>query len=412
MATGFNFTNSNIKTSFPKELKKNDLNFYQYAIQEKTYFVAAGCGPVVHYEDTKFTRVDKSFQHKSQFYAIPFQYKNEIYLWGGYGLFSYKNILTKFNFKTQEWGSMPQNFEKEIPPAQSSMIYAKTKDKVYILGGRTQDYKNVFKSKYLEDLVWEFNLKTNTWKKIRKHNLQKFIKNKTATRKIIFQRKNKTVILNDELTEIDIEKDRIQMFHQKDYKQILGAVYHESTDKISYVYKKSNQQLVGVTEDFEFFRGDLIGEDSFYAPRKIKYELWGGLLLGILLLVWILYKRKRNQHTLFENKIVYDKTTDTFSFNRKELKNLSEHKKRILKILMQNQKAFLPLNALNIAITEDPKKESYDAIKKRREVLLKELRQEFSLLLVIDRDTVFETQKNSSDRRIKEIRLKIEIEIR
>ena len=79
---------------------------------------------------------------------------------------------------------------------------------------------------------------------------------------------------------------------------------------------------------------------------------------------------------------------------------------------MQNQKEFLPLNALNIAITEDPKKESYDAIKKRREVLLKELRQEFSLLLAIDRDTIFETQKNSTDRRIKEIRLKIEIEIR
>ena len=189
-------------------------------------------------------------------------------------------------------------------------------------------------------------------------------------------------------------------------------MYHEKTDQISYVYKKSNGQLVGVTEDFVSFRGDLIGEDSFYAPRKIKYELWGGLLLGILLLVWILYKRKRNQHTLFENKIVYNKTTDAFSFNRKVLKNLSEHKKRILKILMQNQKEFLPLNALNIAITEDPKKESYDAIKKRREVLLKELRQEFSLLLAIDRDTIFETQKNSTDRRIKEIRLKIEIEIR
>ena len=109
---------------------------------------------------------------------------------------------------------------------------------------------------------------------------------------------------------------------------------------------------------------------------------------------------------------MYNKTADTFSFNKKVLKNLSEHKKRILKILMQNQKEFLPLNALNIAITEDPKKESYDAIKKRREVLLKELRQEFSLLLAIDRDTIFETQKNSTDRRIKEIRLKIEIEIR
>lgn len=412
LATGFNFTKSNIRTSFPKNLERNYFNSYQFNINEKTYLVDAGCGPVVHYQNTKFTRIDKSFLHKNQYDAIPFQYKNEIYLWGGYGLFSYKNILTKFNFKTQEWGDVPQNFEKEIPPAQSSITFAKTKDKVYILKGRTYDYKNIFNSKYLDELVWEFNLKTNNWKKIRKHNLLKFTKNKIATKNIIFQRKNKTVILNNDLIEIDIEKDRIQMFHQKDYKQILEAVYHESTDKISYVYKKSNRQIVGVTEDFEFFKGDLIGEDSFYAPRKIKYELWGSLILGILVLVGIFYKRKRNQHTLIENKIVYNKTTDIFSFNRKALKNLSEPKKRMLKILMKNQEAFLPLNALNEAITEDPKNDSYGAIKKRREIFLKELRQEFSLLLAIDRNAVFETQKNSTDRRIKEIRLKIEIEIR
>jgi len=76
---------------------------------------------------------------------------------------------------------------------------------------------------------------------------------------------------------------------------------------------------------------------------------------------------------------------------------------------MQNQEVFLPLNALNIAITEDPKNDSYGAIKKRREIYLKELGQEFSLLLAIDNNAVFETQKNSTDRRIKEIRLKIEI---
>jgi hypothetical protein len=129
----------------------------------------------------------------------------------------------------------------------------------------------------------------------------------------------------------------------------------------------------------------------------------------MLVLVGIFYKRKRNQHTLFENKIVYNKTTDTFYFKGKALKNISEPKKRMLKILMQNQEIFLPLNALNKAITEDPKNDSYGAIKKRREIYLKELGQEFSLLLAIDSNAVFETQKNNTDRRIKEIRLKIEI---
>lgn len=409
LATGFNFTKSNIRTSFPKNLERNFFNSYQFNIKEKTYLVDAGCGPVVHYQNTKFTRIDKSFLHKNQFDAIPFQKNHKIYLWGGYGLFSYKNILTKFNFKTQEWGDITQNFENEIPPAQSSKTYVKTKDKIYLFGGKTLDYKNVVKSKYLSEIVWEFNIKTNTWKETGKHNLEKFINIKDGDYTFTFQRKNKTIILKGDLLEIDIDKDRIQLFLQRNYKNLAAVVYHEKTDQISYVYKKSNGQLIGVTEDFVSFRGDLIGEDSFYAPRKIKYELWGGLLLGILLLVWILYKRKRNQHTLFENKIVYNKTTDTFYFKGKALKNISDPKKRMLKILMQNQEVFLPLNALNIAITEDPKNDSYGAIKKRREIYLKELGQEFSLLLAIDNNAVFETQKNSTDRRIKEIRLKIEI---
>ena len=138
LATGFNFTKSNIRTSFPKNLERNYFNSYQFNIKEKTYLVDAGCGPVVHYQNTKFTRIDKSFLHKNQYYAIPFQKNDKIYLWGGYGLFSYKNILTKFNFKTQEWGDITQNFENEIPPAQSSQTYVKTKDKIYLFGGKTQ----------------------------------------------------------------------------------------------------------------------------------------------------------------------------------------------------------------------------------------------------------------------------------
>ena len=414
LATGFNFTKSNIRTSFPKNLERNYFNSYQFNIKEKTYLVDAGCGPVVHYQNTKFTRIDKSFLHKNQFNAIPFQKNDEIYLWGGYGLFSFKNILTKFNFKTQEWGDITQNFENEIPPVQSSKTYVKTKDKIYLFGGKTQDYKNVVKSKYIPEIVWEFNIKTNTWKETGKHNLEKFINIKDGGKVFTFQRKNKTIILKEDLLEIDIDKDRIQLFHQRNYKNLVAMVYHKTTDQISYVYKKSNGKLIGVTEDFDSFKGDFLREGSFYTPIKVRNELWGLMLLVVLVVTWVIYKNqtKRNKPNLFKNKIEYNKATDEFSFNRKVLKNFSEPKKGIIKILLQNQERFLPLNELNKAITVDSKNESWGAIKKRREILLKELQQEFSLLLAIDRGVVFETQKNSTDRRIKEIRLKIEIKTR
>ena len=414
LATGFNFINSNIRTSFPKNLERIDFNSYQFNINDRTYLIDAGCGPVIEYQNTKFTRIDKSFKHKNQYHAIPFQKNNEIYIWGGYGLFSYKNILTKYNFRTKEWGDVAQNFENEIPKPQSSKTYAKTKDKLYLFGGKTYDYNSVVRSKYIEEIVWELNLETNTWKKTGKHNIGKFINIKNGEKIFTFQRKNKTILLKENLLEIDIDKNRIQLFHQRNYKNIFAVVYHEKTDQISYVYRKSNKILIGVTESFKTFKGDLISEGSFYTPIKLKKELWGLLLLIIIFIVWVLYylkKIKKSKSTRFKNKIVYDKATDEFSFNMKILKNLSESKKGILRILLNHPEKFLPLNELNTAITEDPKNESYGAIKKRREVLLKELKQEFSLLLVIERDAVFETQKNSTDRRIKEIRLKIEIEI-
>lgn len=412
LATGFNFTKSNIRTSFPKNLERIEFNSYQFNIKDTTYLVDAGCGPVVNYQNTKFTRIDKSFQHKNQYYGIPFLKNNEIYIWGGYGLFSYKNILTKYNFRTKEWGGVTQNFEDEIPQPQSLKTYTKTKDKIYLFGGSTYNYNAVISSKYLEEIVWELNIKTNTWKKTRKHNIGKFINIEKNEKTFTFQRKNKTIILvGGDLLEIDIDKDRIQLFHQRNYKNIVAVVYHQKTDQISYVYKKSNKNLIGGTENFKSFKGDLVNEGSFYIPIKVKNELWGLLLLSVIFITWVLYKNKikKNKSTLSKNKIVYNKSTDEFSFNEKTLKSLSESKKGILKILLQNPEKFLALNELNMAITENPKNESYGAIKKRRELLLKELKQEFSLLLAIDRDTVFETQKNSIDRRIKEIRLKIEI---
>ena len=88
---------------FPKGLIPSDFNHYSFQLQQRNYMVDRGCGPVVQFKNNTFTRIDNSFQHKNQYGAVPFQYKNNIYLWGGYGLFTFKNILTKYSFDTHEW---------------------------------------------------------------------------------------------------------------------------------------------------------------------------------------------------------------------------------------------------------------------------------------------------------------------
>ena len=93
----------------PKKLKHTDypgsLNDYVYHfnINNHNYLVHLGCGPVLEYRNDSIVRIDNSFFQKNQQNAAPFLYKNQICLFGGYGLFTTKNIITRFDNKTKEW---------------------------------------------------------------------------------------------------------------------------------------------------------------------------------------------------------------------------------------------------------------------------------------------------------------------
>ena len=96
LVKGFDFKR-HYKTQFPEDLQKKHFKSYQFQIDQKNYLVDAGCGPVLQFEGTSFKRLDNSFRHQNQYYAVPFVYEKEMYLWGGYGLFTQKNILTHFS---------------------------------------------------------------------------------------------------------------------------------------------------------------------------------------------------------------------------------------------------------------------------------------------------------------------------
>ena len=72
-------------------------------IKDKTYLVHSGCGPVLEFRNDSIVRINDAYLQRNQYEAVPFVYNNEIYFFGGYGLFTHKNILTKYIFKTKDW---------------------------------------------------------------------------------------------------------------------------------------------------------------------------------------------------------------------------------------------------------------------------------------------------------------------
>ena len=66
------------------------------------YLVNHSNGIVYNFDGKSFERLDNSFEHKSQYGLFPFINKEELYSFGGYGLFTFKNIITRFNLLSRE----------------------------------------------------------------------------------------------------------------------------------------------------------------------------------------------------------------------------------------------------------------------------------------------------------------------
>ena len=149
-------------------LKHNEypanLNEYlPFSIKNKTYLVHEGCGVVLEYRNDSIVRIDNSFLHKNQFEAASFVYNDEIYFFGGYGLFSHKNILTKYNFEINEW-VLSKYYSNLNSPSLASPINFSIDENIFLFGGFDFNDKNQLES-YNKKFVWKLNAKTKEWKR-------------------------------------------------------------------------------------------------------------------------------------------------------------------------------------------------------------------------------------------------------
>ena len=95
------FTNTNFKT----------INF-----PDKTYFVLNGGGPVLTFDNKSLIRIDNSVEQRNQFGAALFLHENKIFMYGGYGFWTYKDYLTYFDFSSNQWELYKLNPKNKFIP--------------------------------------------------------------------------------------------------------------------------------------------------------------------------------------------------------------------------------------------------------------------------------------------------------
>jgi hypothetical protein len=396
-------TNQKVKIPLKHTEYPANLNEYlPFSIKNKTYLVHEGCGVVLEYRNDSIVRIDNSFLHKNQFDAASFVYNDEIYFFGGYGLFTHKNILTKYDFKMREW-VLVDFYTNLNSPALSNPFYFSIKENIYLFGGLSLNDQNQIVSSN-DKFVWKLNIKTKKWdrfttKIFNECEVENKFQFKIYLQNGIFLKQCKKTLYIDFKNNICKEYKSDFIFDVLNSKQV--------NNKVFLLIKQKNNKL----GEYRFTFNDIndilknpISEEPFYYEER-PYYLYGFMLLFIALLSVLGYK-KRSFISYYLNPTIpfqYWQKTELLYFKGKKVKHLSEDDIKILNKMALHPNQFISLNEFNEMFTIDYESENYAAIVKRREKKLEIFLQLLANVSSYDIKDLLHERKNEIDKRIKEV---------
>ncbi|MFM2367920.1 MAG: hypothetical protein RL619_216 [Bacteroidota bacterium] len=391
-------------TPYPDEL----LRYISYSIKGKTFLVQGGSGPVLEYRNDSIVACNKTPIFQNQIGSAKFVYKNELHFFGGYGLFTYKNIVTKYDATNKDWIQV-QTFGDEIPSPRSAFYSCLVNENLYVFGGIEDDPANFPNFKKCDNTIWRLHLPTMHWDKMGKFNSSLLGTNTFST----FPANDKLYLISisayGTAYEVDIVKNTIKKFAPKTLIKPTQIYFDNTKKELVCVTWISNGKYKLFQANLKTFLGKPIEESEFIMPfyEELTTTSFGfgiGILFIVLGITIFLKKHKTNRLLPF-NGIVFKKETGNCYYKNKLIDNLEEPELRILLYLIENAMRFVPLNELNHLFDNANNADNFSSIVKRRELTLAGLLQKLSNLTNIPEKELLMNRKNPDDKRIKEIRI-------
>lgn len=382
-----------------------DFPYNFFNIKGKNYLVSKGCGEVYEFRNDSIVRIDNSFQHKNQFNSCPFVYKDEIYYFGGYGLFTFKNILTKFDFKTKEWELIKYNDYKNIPQPRDKAISFAKGDNFYLMSGYAENYETdqvTGAGKQLFD-IWKLNLKTKVWEylgDIKDKSILYAMSDNTNS----YQNQNNFYYDSNYIFKLDFDNNAVNYYKQEN-KFFLSRFKKYNTEKKEIIYAlKSTDESVRDTqiiiEPFKNYIGSIDKTDTLFSNNNAFYI--SSAMVILLFIICFFYFKKRNKTIDTKNCIIFK--DNIFSHKNKPLNNLSLDETELLTFFFKNFNNSLQMNEV-VDFFSKNNTTNYNTLTKKKDTILNSLKQKLAFVLDINEDDLFIYQKNNGDKRIKEIQL-------
>ena len=365
--------------------------------KERIYLIHNGCGIVLELYKGRLRRIDKSFAHRNQFGAVAYAFKGKPYMFGGYGFFDTKNVHTSFLRSVGEWFEVDEYSKQRPGPRQGSFL-VREQSQLYLIGGHSEN--NPEKLNFIPE-IWRYNIHQKRWV---------FMGSLTPTWHEALANTNQTTPIgsylinsDDEVWELDAKQNRVRRYKQpfyfsvrkwfvsKDRKWVLMAIDGSNSSGFELRVKRKENVL-----------GNPIQVDKMYIKaswyRTLSYQdlFYLSLLMPIFILgLWFYSKRSWKPIRFLPNS------------NKLQEKDFEATEWRFLQELQKHGQ--LELSAVHTYMNEDGL--SYDALKKRRETFLRNIRVKIALQTQISLERVLPEGRHQLDKRMKMVCWNEELEL-
>lgn len=360
------------------------------------FFIANGGGVVLKYENDTLQRVDQSYRWRSRYNSVVAAANDTIYLFGGYGEFTFYNDLLRFDESTREWVELP--VQEPRPSRMSNAIgHLDLENRSLYVGfgsdSRYVDKRSTYRPFYN---VGRFDLEEEYFETLGNMEFIQEFKNDEGVKywrsfshyKLPFFYSNRYLFM------FDFAKGVAHLHNEADYSTI------EQFSEILSYNPVSNKFLIGgdLTDRPRYLvinELDLLGRHYTVFDMKKEAVQFNKYLLIIALLiaasVYYLFSGKRQQ------------LIDLINQNQKRIKlQLSDEDFNVLRIIIDAFPNFVDYPELQNSFERDL---SYESRIKKLRTTIKTIDDTVQSTLKI-KGSVFEIEKGKEDKRVKVIRLK------
>ena len=398
LISGDSIYSNQIKTDWIA--KKHNLVINDFAFisdKNKGYLMHNSGGIIYQFDGVNFNRIDESFEFNTQYQSFPFLYNGSIYNFGGYGLFTFKNILTYFNESKKETELITTTTSVSKSPFGRKKMFGQIIGNELFIGsgyGYDNNKKNGTKKAIVLDDYWKFNLTSKEWDLLGVG--KSFTEDDNYT--IIYDFNGTNLLLTkDMVCTIDIKENKVEFYDNANVDFIKSLKKDISRTYITYNKSKGGFYLIldkpNLGNKLLFistneFLGKPTRSETLYSveDNSILYYLLGGLIF--LIAGFFITNKKTNFKKI--------------SFKRKVIDQiLNEEEKQIFNLIFNKYPEFIPFPELMDVFESHL---SYESRKKKLRSSLYQIEDKIMGVLK-SKNKVFIERKNKEDLRIKEIKI-------